>query len=69
MRMDENELPIKILWTSPEGQRGRGRPKSGWIDGVEEDARKLDCRNWLADAQDRSRWRHLLEEAKDHPGL
>jgi len=37
--------------------------------GVEEDAKKLDCRNWLVVAQDRCRWRHLLEEAKAHPGL
>jgi hypothetical protein len=35
VRMDENELPKKILWTNPGGQRGRGRPKSRWIDGVE----------------------------------
>jgi len=58
--MDENELPRKILWTNPGGQRGRGRPKSRWINGVEEVARKLDCRNWRADAQDRSRWRRFL---------
>ena len=64
MRMDENELAKKILWTNPGGQRGRGRRKSRWIDGVEEDARKMGCRNWLADVQDRGRWRHLLEETK-----
>ena len=62
-------LPKKILWTNPGGQRGRGRPKSRWIDGVEEDARKLGCRNWRAAAQDRGRWRHLLEETKAHPEL
>jgi hypothetical protein len=61
VRMDENELPKKILWTNPGDQRGRGRPKSGWIDWVEEDAMKLGCRNWRADAQDRGRWRYLLE--------
>ena len=69
MRMDDNELPKKILWTNPVGQRGRGRPKSRWIDGVQEDANKLGCRNWLADAQDSGRWRHLLEEATAHRGL
>ena len=26
VRMDENKLPTKILWTNPGGQRGRGRP-------------------------------------------
>ena len=68
MRMDENELPKK-MWTIPGGQRGRGRPKSRWINGVEEDARKLGCRNWREDAQDRGRWGRLLEEAKAHRGL
>ena len=24
----------------------------------------MGCRNWRAGAQDRGRWRHLLEEAK-----
>jgi hypothetical protein len=43
-------------------------PKSKWIDGVEADARILGCSNWLPDAQYRGRWRHLLEEAKYHPG-
>jgi len=39
--MDDNESPINILWTNPGVQRGHGRLKSRWIDGVEEDARKL----------------------------
>ena len=67
--MDKNELPKKLLWTNPGGQQGHDRPKSRRIDGVEEDARELGCRNWLAYAQDRGRWRHLLEEAKACPGL
>jgi len=39
--MDENELPKKILWTNPGGQRKRGRPKSRWTDGGKGDPRKL----------------------------
>jgi len=67
--MDEKELPKKVLWTNPGGERGRGLLQSVWIDGLEEDARKLGCRYWRADVQGRGRWRHLLEEAKDHPGM
>jgi hypothetical protein len=37
--MDKNELPKKILWTNPGGQRGHGRLKSIWIDRIKEDAR------------------------------
>jgi len=53
--MDENELPKKIVLDKPGGQGGRGRPKSRWTDEVEEDARKVGCRNWRADVQDRGR--------------
>jgi len=52
--MDENGLTKTILWTNPGGQRGRERTKSRWID------RKLGCRNWRADVQDRGRWLHVL---------
>jgi hypothetical protein len=38
VRMDENELPKKILWTHPGGQRRRGRPKSSCFEGAGEDA-------------------------------
>ena len=41
MRMNENELTKKTLWTNRGGQRARGRPISRWTDGVEEDAMKL----------------------------
>jgi hypothetical protein len=40
VRIDENELWLNILWTNPGGQRGRGRPKSRWIDGVRRGRRK-----------------------------
>jgi len=32
-------------------------------------ARCRFCRNWRANSQDRGYWRHLLAEAKPHPGL
>ena len=69
MRMGENELIKEILWTNLGGQRGGGRPITKWIDGIEEDPSKLGCRNWQADAQERGRWRHLVEEAKAQSGL
>jgi hypothetical protein len=38
------KITYKILWICPGGNRGLGRPISRWIDGVEEDRRKLGCR-------------------------
>jgi hypothetical protein len=67
--MSKNETPEKVIYTNPGGKREHGRLKSRWIDGVEEDARKLGCSNWLAVAQDRSRWQYVLGEARAHLGL
>ncbi|KAJ4434444.1 hypothetical protein ANN_23006 [Periplaneta americana] len=69
IRMDPSEPCKKIVITNPEGQRRRGRPHLRWIDGVEEDARKLGCKNWKAATQDRDGWRQLLREAQAHQGL
>jgi hypothetical protein len=68
-RKSENETPKKVTYTNPGGQRGRGRPKSRWTDGVEEDARKAGCGNWLAVDQGRGRRRRVLGEAVAHLGL
>jgi hypothetical protein len=69
VRMDDKELPKMILWTNPGGQQRCDQLKSRWIDRVEEDARKLVCKNKWVDAQDGGRWRHSLEDVKVHPGL
>ena len=68
VRMDDNELPIKSLWTNPGGQRGRGRPKSRWFEGIGEGSSKPGCRNWRAAAQDRGRWRHCLRRPRSTQG-
>ena len=62
-------IPKKILWTNTGGQQRRGGNKSRWIDGLDEDAMKIGCRNWLANAQDRGRWRYFLDETKAESGL
>ena len=64
IRMAEDR-PAKIAYTSnPGGQRGRGRPKMRWIDGVESDLRALRVQNWKTKALDRGIWREILGEAK-----
>lgn len=45
-----------------DGNRGRGRPKLGWIG-------RTKVTNWRNAAQNRNRWRIILNEIKIHPGL
>jgi transcription termination factor 2 len=68
-RMDDTEIPKKILSGNPGGQRGCGRPRTKWLDRVEEDLRKLGYRNWKVQVQNRDNWQKIVEEAKIHNGL
>lgn len=68
-RMAENKPQKKIFATKPDGTRKRGRPKKRWIDGVEEDLKKMNIKNWKKKAEDRGGWRNLLGQVKDLHGL
>jgi hypothetical protein len=45
-------------------RRPIGRPKTHWVDDVRKDIQKLKVPIWKALAQDRERWRELVEKAK-----
>ena len=50
----------KILNTKPDGVRRGGRPKMRWEDGVDQDVRILEVKNWKKVALDRDEWAKLL---------
>jgi hypothetical protein len=66
--MNDNE-PQKIITSNAGGKRGRGRLELRWVDEVEDDTRRLGCRNWKTAAQERDGWRKIVEEAKVHHGM
>ena len=65
-RMNENRAPSILFRNNPDGQRGVGRPKMRWMDGVQADLRALGVINWKAAALDRERWSSILDQAKTH---
>jgi hypothetical protein len=51
-----------LLVTKPEGRRPLGRPRCRWVDNIKKDLLeiRLGCVDWIGLAQDRDRWRALV---------
>jgi len=56
MRMNNDRILKKIFNTKPDGVRRVGRPKLQWEDGVDQDMRVLEVKNWKKIALDRDEW-------------
>ena len=69
MCMNENRTLKKIFDTKLGGVRRVGRPKMRWEDGVDQDMRMLEVKNWKKVALDRDEWARLLKKARAHQGL
>jgi hypothetical protein len=52
----------KVLVGKPEGKRPLGRTRRRWEDGIRMDLKEigLGCVDWIRLAQDRDRWRALV---------
>jgi len=52
----------RVLVGKPEGKRPLGRPRRRWEDNIKMDLQEVGCRgmNWIELAQDRQRWRALV---------
>ena len=53
MLMDNDRTLRKIFITKPDGVRRVGRPKLRWENGVDQDMRTLEVKNWKNVALDR----------------
>jgi len=60
--MGEKRGVYRVLVGEPERKRPLGRPKRRWEDNIKMDLQEVECggRDWLEMAQDRDRWRALV---------
>ena len=61
-RMGERRDEYRVLVGKHEGKRPLGRPRHGWEDNVKMDIQEVGCggKDWIELAQDRDRWRALV---------
>jgi hypothetical protein len=60
--MGENRGVYRVLVGKPEGKRPLVRPRRRWEDNIKMDLQEVGCwgMNWIQLAQDRDRWRVLV---------
>jgi hypothetical protein len=60
--MEEGRGVYRVLVEKPEGKRPLGRPRRRWEDNINMDLQEVGCggMEWIELAQDRDRWRALV---------
>ena len=60
--MGEGRVVHRVLVGKPEGKRPLGRPRRRWEDNIKMDLQEVGggCGDWMELAQDRDRWRALV---------
>jgi len=60
--MGEKRGVYRVLVGKPEGKRPLGRPRRRWKDNIKMDLQEVGCggMNWIEVAQNRGRWRALV---------
>jgi hypothetical protein len=60
--MGENRNVYRLLVGKPEGKRPLGKPRQKWIDNIKMDLLEIGVSvvDWIGQAQDRYRWRALV---------
>jgi hypothetical protein len=60
--MGKKSNVYKVLVGKPEGKSPLGRPRRTWLDNIKMDLAEmgLDCVDWIGMAQDKGKWRALV---------
>ena len=62
VRVGEERVAYRVLVGKPEGKRPMGRPRRRRVDNIRMDLQEVGCGyvDWIGLAQDRDRWRTLV---------
>jgi hypothetical protein len=62
--MGEVKCVYRVLVGNPKGKRPLGRPRCRWEDNIKADVKEVGCGglDWIELAQDRDRWRAIVNE-------
>jgi hypothetical protein len=63
-RMTEDNNVKNIKRWKPMSKRPIGRPKLRWEDDVLEDIKSMNVRKWKTVAQNRDRWKKVVQQAR-----
>ena len=68
--MGEERGVYMVLLGKSEGRRPLGRPRLRWVDNIRMDLQEVGCgyMDWIGLAQDRDRWRTLVECGNEPSG-
>jgi len=63
--MGDRRSVFRVLVRKPEGKRPLGRPRRRWEDNIKIDLQDVGCggMDWIELAQDRDRWRAVVNVA------
>jgi hypothetical protein len=63
----EGRVVYRVLVGNPEGKRPLGRPRRRWDDNIRMDLQEVGCgcEAWIGLAQDRERWRALVNAVRN----
>jgi hypothetical protein len=63
--MEENRIPITVLYINLESTRQRVRPTNRWQDEVSEDGRMVGGEVWQEEVYNRGEWDKHMRTAKN----
>jgi len=68
VRMGKGRGVYRVLVGKPKGKRQLGRPRRSWEDTIKMDLQEVGCggMDWIEVAQDRERWRALVNAVMNH---